>query len=65
MNKREVIEEIKERFDCNEEAAQKILKFGLSKGHIKKFIKLDNLISYFIFFAVVVSATWALIRALQ
>ena len=64
MNKREVIEEIKERFGCDEQTAKKKLRFGISKGHIKRFVKMDVLVSYFVLFAVFVSAIWALARVL-
>lgn len=62
MNRKEVIEDIKKRFDCNEKEARKILVFGLTKGHIKKQVNLNVLISYFILGAVILTAIWALIK---
>jgi len=62
MNRKEVIEDIRKRFDCSEREARKILVFGLTKGHIKKQVNWNVLISYFILGAVILTAIWAFIK---
>ena len=64
MNKRGIIEQLKKQFNCDEYEAKQMFIVGLKNGHIEKHINWNKIISFFIFWTVVLTGLWASYRAL-
>lgn len=62
MNRENIIKELKEQFKCNDDEAEEMLIMGLKNGHIKKHIRWDKLLSFFILWSVILTGLWALYR---
>lgn len=62
MNKRNIIEQLKKQFKCDDNEAEEMFVVGLKNGHIKKHIRWDKLLSFFIFWSVILMGLWALYR---
>ena len=46
MNKRNIIEQLKKQFKCDDNEAEEMFYIGLKNGHIKKHIRWDKLLSW-------------------
>ena len=62
MNKENIIKQLKKQFKCGDDEAEKMFVVGLKNGDIKKHIRWDKLLSFFILWSVILTGLWALYR---